>query len=585
TGLTGALTTYGLALPANFDGGIMSVTGNVTADIAGNDLTDTGWNTTSGEVVGTVTALTGNVTSDITATNGDFGGLIIPLGDYTGALIATQGVDMIIIPDYNPVTGTFTDGIATAASLTAADLSFTTALINGETIVSKGQAYQDATLTVTTADAGVLAYVNTAGNALTVVNGLAAGNSIDVMGNLVALTVDGTWAGTVDMMSNSAAALGQTSVATGYAVTTVTANGEIDASTAQLLAVDFTNFVQPPMYSLINDGAADNFVIGGVLDAGNNSVQFTNTAGDTQTVAMVGGKNVQMDYEMYFGKITDATLSGRGNVQVVSTNVDIEGATARETAKNAKAVVKDTARHGLPAAEGTANVGDVSVHGFDKVNLKGVVVDGTLGALASGTADVKNLYVNGDVQSLNIGDRINGAFINGNLGSLIADRADKLTVMGNATSVTLQSSANQVYLNGAAHGDFQAVKANKVFIDGSVTDFHVATTNQVVINGAVGDFGAMNVKNTTVDGNVANLDIQARGSIINSTFNSVTTGNVDTTKKIMYVFAANGTGATGAVGDLVLTSKPVTNPNFVKVTNSILDDGAWANSAAVIYVD
>ncbi len=611
TALTASLTTYGLTLPANFTGGIMSASGyvgNGALVITGMDLSAPEY-ATEGYVVGAVTALVGDVDADINATGGDFGGLIIPLGDYEGALAASENIDLILIPGYDAADGTYTNGetTAVAVSLTVAeaagDLDAETTLIAGETVISNGQSYDDGNLEVSTDDSGVLAYVNNAGNALTVINGLAANNTISVVGNLTTLTVDGTWAGTVDMMSDSAGALGQTSEATGYTVGTVNALGDIDASTAQLLAVDFTTFNQPAMYSLINDSATDNFVIGGQLNSDNNSVQFTNTAGETQTVVLIAGKAVAMDYEMYFGKITEATLTGRGGVSIVSTTENVVGATANETVKNAKAVLKNAARYGVSADDGTANLGDISVHGTDKVNINGMVVDGNLTSLNSGLADVKDLYVNGSVSALTIGDDINNAFISGQVTDLVVkDSLKDLTMLGTGTASITANKINNLYVDGAINDlqasvaskvvidgnvnlDFTAVKASDVVIDGNITDFSVANINGLIIDGNATNFHAANIKNASVS-EVGTLTMQSNGSIINSTFAEGAAGNVDTTKRITYMAAANGTGAGGAVGDLVLKKVGVrNNPDYIKVRNSALDPALFANSAPVVYMD
>ena len=580
TALAADLVTYGLTLPVAFNGGVMAATGNQAAALTAN-----GYGlpySTSGYAMGQVTAITGSLTGAVTVLNGDFGGIVVPNGDVDSAIIASEDIDWIVVPNYDNADGTFSvSAVVAAVPLDNAGIfANTIALVNGETVVSDGESFEDGFLSVSTGDAGLIAWVDGAAGGVIanvyIIGGIAAGSTLTIKGDVTTLTCDGTWAGTVDMIGENDDVR--------YEIDTVVVNGNIDATTADLKVLNFDDIEIENGFGVINDiaGVSDGFDVGGALNSTTVSTTFINPSDDTQTVALSAGKNVQMDYDMYFGKMTDVTLTGRGGVSIVSTD------SAVQTAKDVKAIVRDTAKGGLPASEGTAVMGEITVQGFDKVKINGLVVDGELDELNSGTMDVKNLYVNGDAEELNIGDSINGAFIKGDLTDLVAENAKNLTVIGSTTSVTLQSKADSVFLNGGV-GTFQAVNANNVFIDGNVTDFHAARTNKVVIDGNVADFGAMHVKNTTVDGTVANLDIQERGSIINSVFSDVGVGNVDGTKKIMYALSANGShdgvGGTTTVGDMVLKIRTVNNPYYVKVVNSALDDGAWSNTNPVVYLD
>ncbi|MCG8338702.1 MAG: hypothetical protein MJE63_29695, partial [Proteobacteria bacterium] len=167
TAMAADLTAYGLTLPVAFSGGIMAATGDITAALTanGHGLPYA----TSGYAMGQVTALVGSVTGDITVYNGDFGGLVIPNGDFgdgvAGApdptLIASEDIDWIVIPNYDSDDGVFTvSGVVAGQALdTAGILGHTIALVNGETVVSDGESFEDGFVSVSTNDAGLIAWV------------------------------------------------------------------------------------------------------------------------------------------------------------------------------------------------------------------------------------------------------------------------------------------------------------------------------------------------------------------------------------------------------------------------------------------
>ena len=256
------------------------------------------------------------------------------------------------------------------------------------------------------------------------------------------------------------------------------------------------------------------------------SVTFTNPSDVSQTVALKAGSKVQMDYDMYFGKMTDVTLTGRGGVQIVSTEASVQ------TARDVSAIVKDAASNGLPQDTGTAVMGDIDIHGFSKVTIKGLVVDGNMGSLDSGFMNVRNMYINGSADDVSIGGKINGAFINGSVDNFFADKVNKVTILGDVHELTARKAARLSVDGDVGHLD--AFKLNRVFIEGTVDE----------------------------------LEMGFKGSIFNSVFGDIEFDNIDLREVIPVIVSDSAYSDGGAA----IYGSEMLNPNYnpVKVRYSVL---------------
>ncbi|MCK4629473.1 MAG: hypothetical protein KAT56_10750, partial [Sedimentisphaerales bacterium] len=292
-------------LPSWFAGGVLSEIGDVDIDATADGVQDSSTimgipvsGSGSEYAMGTVYAMIGEVegTYDLGA---GFGGIVAPMDDLNAGSTPTVNVplssqiDMFVAP--------YTNG-GTVGGTTHPTPQLN--LVDGEVLVSENNPYVSDYDSVTAVGSGVLAYVD--GSAVVVISGLNdAAAEVNIEGNVSSLTVDTDWAGTVRVMEN---ADGDNGEITGW----LTVNGDVDADTADLVAYNFAGYTHSGEVTGTSPVDANQFVEEGVLDWSNNSVSWTNLAGDDQTLYMWGSYTVSAEYETFFGKLNSVDIVGQG---------------------------------------------------------------------------------------------------------------------------------------------------------------------------------------------------------------------------------------------------------------------------------
>ena len=426
-------------VPDWFTGGILSEVGDIDATISGSatGTLSNGIVVFDGMAIGTVYAPVGSVDVTVNAA-GDFGG-IQSLGAGSDVVLNVTGdVNMLLLGADADVDANIGGDIIIDGSA-------------GGTVVFAGSTFSNDTLTVSVTGAAV-AVVE--GTDVTLVNGLADGETLTVTGGVDDLVIDGDWAG--DVVVN------ETGVDDG-AVDAIVVNGDV-AATATLDAYNFN--------SLTVLGSTSAAVMdSGTLDSSDRTETFTNVNGDSQTIYLQGNSRLEADWTTVFGKLTDVEITGRGTASFVSVN----GAPS-------EADLRLIARDGF-VGDGSAHVGDLVAEG-PRINFNDVVIQGDADEVMSMRV-MRDLHVSGDANEVKVGRRINEAFIGGDV---------NLFSTGVARNVDIVGDVN----------DFSAGRIMNVFVDGSTNDLNVnwgafnSEFNGSVANGFLGG----PVRNVSANGDI-----------------------------------------------------------------------------------
>ncbi len=526
------VTAYGLnGLDNWFAGGILSEAGNVVANISADatgQLTN-GVMVSGDDALGTIYARLGNVSGTLTL-GGNWGGVQAPLGNVNALTVDMPyeaNIDRVVAPQ-------------TIANIAGSHPNPKLSLVNDEVLVTATTPYDvsNGGFQVTATGNGTVAWLDNIGATSTdvyVIDGLAAGASINVAGDIDDLTVDGNWAGTVSVTGNAQDAT------TGVIHGTVAVQGDIDAATADLTAQNFNAYVHNG--NVLNDQGDLQFVTpktnaaitSNTLDKGHKSISFTNLAGDEQTLFLDGSKAVTAKYETFFGKVTSLDITGRGKVSLASVN-DTLNASSKADYKTLKSIAKNAAKGSSTLSDGTANIGNINYRDWGgKANFNGVVVDGSVDNFVA-DGNVKNTRITGTVGQFDVSRSINQAFIGGSVTELNSDKISNVTVNGNVT-------------------DLDSIKATRLHITGNVTDLSGHIMSRV-----------------SVDGTVNSLDFtgyngHSKGKLINSRFGQVNAENIDNRK---WLQNNNNPNADVHYRNI----NPAYNPVTVKNT-SVGNLGAW----------
>jgi hypothetical protein len=437
-------------LPSWFAGGVLSEIGDVDIDATADGIS--GSSTIMGIPVGgsgseyamgTVYAMLGEVSGTYDLGAG-FGGIVAPMDDLNAGSTPTVNVplnyqiDMFVAPYTNG--GTVGGTMHPTPQLN---------LVDGEVLVSANNPYESGNDKVEVFGSGVLAYVD--GSDVTVIAGLNdAAAEVNIEGDVSVLTVDTDWAGTISVMEN---ADGDNGEITGWLVV----NGDVDADTADLVAYNFAGYTHSGDVTGTSPVDANQFVEEGVLDWSNNSVSWTNLAGDDQTLYMWGSYTVDAEYETFFGKLNSVDIVGQGVARLASVN-----------AASASGILTTmgNAIGGQIPTDGTAHVGDITSNSYgSNVFLYSTLVDGTMEDL-NVSGYLFNLAVSGSAGSVEASRMINNAFINGNVSSLNSDWIMGTTVNGSVS-------------------DFDAIYAFNTFISGGVSQMAANMMIGVAVDGTV----------------------------------------------------------------------------------------------------
>ncbi|MCK5270823.1 MAG: hypothetical protein KAJ46_08565, partial [Sedimentisphaerales bacterium] len=495
-------------LPSWFAGGVLSEIGNVNITAtADGDQTLVGFMPmpNSDYVMGTIYAMLGNVDGTYDFGTGKFGGIVAPGDTALNPTINSGQIDMVIAPY--------------GASLSGDHPTPQLNLVSGEVLVSENNGYESGNDKVEVVGSGVLAYVD--GSDVVVINGLNdAAAEVNIEGNVTNLTVDTDWAGTVSITEN---ADGDNGEITGE----LTVNGDVDASTADLVAYNFAGYTHSGDVTGTSPVDANQFVEEGVLDWSNNSVSWTNLAGDDQTLYMYGSYTVSAEYETFFGKLNSVDIVGQGVARLASVNA-ASASGILTTMGNAVA--------GQIPTDGTAHVGDITSNTYgNNVFLYSTLIDGAMEDL-NVSGYLFNLAVSGSAGSVEASRMINNAFINGNVSSLNSDWIMGTTVNGSVS-------------------DFDAMYAFNTFISGSVSQMAANMMVGVAVDGTVSSL----LMGGGATGGVAGIwgGWGIPGYLINSRFGWITSDNIDNRPWI----EATGDGAGG--DGVTHNMNPDYNPVYV----------------------
>ncbi|MBN1845954.1 MAG: hypothetical protein JW810_09740, partial [Sedimentisphaerales bacterium] len=190
-----------------------------------------------------------------------------------------------------------------------------------------------------------------------------------------------------------------------------------------------------------------------------------------QTLALDASNNVSAEWTTVFGKMTEVNLVGRGSASVLSLEGNIADETVlRRIANDARA---GRANANLVTMEGMAHVGYVAVSAGSKVNVKDVLVNGDLGDLDA--TNVRSLWVSDDAGSIDIGNKINKAFIGNDVQEFSARVAQNVLIGGDANFVsafkmirsTVAGTTNFLNIDGAliysTFADTNAWTVNRIY--------------------------------------------------------------------------------------------------------------------------
>jgi hypothetical protein len=195
------------------------------------------------------------------------------------------------------------------------------------------------------------------------------------------------------------------------------------------------------------------------------------TVGNT-SMYLKGGGSTEADYAALFGKITGVVLSGNGSATLVA----VEGPVT--TVSEFNDIIKDAKAGDLPA--GSANVGDVVVNS-SKLQLKDMVVQGDVDSLST-AGKINGLFVSGNVDMLHAA-KISNVEINGDVNTVRAYETTKISIAGDVNSfsankiksVDVFGTTSSVTLTGTS-----ARMVNSVFSLGSLTNNNVIGINNPI---------------------------------------------------------------------------------------------------------
>jgi hypothetical protein len=487
TGLQADLVSFGLSgVPSWFPGGILAEVGDIgsTDDVDDDlwtgtkwsDLEDFDWQQISfenyfdaeavftavadptivqghafwtGEAMGTIYAPAGGLSADINV-GGDFGGIQVPAGNVWVELTVPMEamVSRVIAPQF------VDDGGNADSSWDRAGARGGIRVIDGELVAVVGADLDTDGLDVSVTGATTLAIID--GTEILLVGGLASGSSLDVQGDVVLLTVDGNWDGSVVIDPNvddDSEGIADTIVVTGNV-----------GGSADLEAYNFGELLVQGSNAAVSTGSL----------SGRDSITFTNLAGDTQTLFLDGSNRVSADYETTFGKLTEVEITGNGSAGVVSVMGSFDAATdLRELRAIEKAGRTGSANADLDS-EGSAHIGELAVVAGSRVNLKDVVVNGALDEFAA-SKNVRSLWVSDDAGTIDVGNKINKAFIGGDVDEFSARIAKNLLIGEDAGTISAR-----VMLNSTAAGN-----VGELTIDGRLVNSIFADVDSGFVNRSI----------------------------------------------------------------------------------------------------
>jgi len=459
------LSGYGTAIsggvPSWFTGGIISEAGDIDIDIdAVNDDTALVGTTgligiNTGYAVGGIYALTGDVDGTSINAFGNIVGIQAPFADPGDIdFMNVEGsIDFLIMPNHSAVTGVHQDATIQA--------------LNDEIVVTENNSY-NAGDTAVEVSGGVAAIVDNNNSSdisyaiierITVVGLGAVGTTMDVAGDVTQLDVIGNLAGTITVSGIDADTENAEHPVNGE-VTYLNVSGAITATAG------FSVY----NYGDINaeGGIAPSLVETGTLS----KADRIKTVGNT-SMYLKGGGSTEADYEALFGKVTGVVLSGNGSATLVA----VEGSVT--TVSEFNDIIKDAQAGNLPA--GSANIGDVVVNS-SKLQLKNMVVQGDVDSLST-AGKINGLFVSGDVDWLHA-SKINNVEINGNVNTVVAYETAKISIAGNVESFSAHKIINvdvfgRTTLNGVTLTGTSARMVNSVFSLGSLSNTNVIGINNL----------------------------------------------------------------------------------------------------------
>jgi hypothetical protein len=516
---------YGLSgLPAWFAGGVMSEIGDIDIDVTadGDQILIAGIPIGQGYAMGTIYAMLGDVEGSLTL-GGSFGGVVAPLDidmtDITLNMPNTSQVDMLVAPralDSGP-----------AGNNPSAQLE----LLNGEILVTETNPYVSGYDSVTVVGSGTLVYVDSSD--IVVLTGLNdAAAEVNIEGDIDDLVVETDWAGVVTVSENADGDRGE--------IGWLTVNGDIDATTADLVAFNFGGVTHKGDITGTSPVDAQQFVIDGTLDSDNKSISWTNLAGDAQTLYVNASRSMEVNYDTFFGKLTNVEITGKGTAEIVSVHGTYDADNSSDDLRTLKNIAKQASKAGLDIFDntGSAHVGSISTNSaWGKANLRNVVVDGYNEYLEA-DGKVNGLVITGDADMIEVSRAINNAFINvhEDVSWIQSDVMTNVTIFGDVDW-------------------FDAIRANNVWITGDVDS----------------QMSGQNWNKVAVDGTVEELWMFAgtgTGRLSNSRFGYINHENIDNRKWVETAESVTDDGGAGAVGAGVLRNiNPYYNP--VKVVRSI----------------
>jgi len=470
-GLFDVLDDLGLTgVPGWFDGGILAEVGNIGAygDAAQFAAAGPGGNYGAGEPAGDAMGVIYVPVGDIYAAincNGNFGGihavagggsvsLTVPANNYIGRLVAPNAT---IGGSYNA------DNVEVMA------LSGAFILVAGQTqnfgnmeIELIGTAD---TLAIVDYDAGETSFDSI------IVMGLSEDAELVVDGDVEDLIVDGDWDGLVDVAG------AELDDSDGF-IGSIVVSGDVSA-TAGLVADNFGD--------LIVEGENAQKIEGTL--SGRDGVEWTNLAGADQTLFLNGGRHVTAEWTRVFGKVTEVELSGRGRASLLSVNADLDADDAAElrALKKIERQVLSGRGSDYVSGEGSANVGEVTVAGYNnQLALNSVLVDGDLNSLeVSSNKAMRSLWVSGGAGNVTVARAINRAFIGDDVENFTTGVARRVTIDGDV-------------------GTMAVAKAVKVDVRGTTDVLHVA--GNVINSRFLGEVGTADIdgkiRRSTINGQV-----------------------------------------------------------------------------------
>ncbi len=456
---------YGAAvaagIPSWFTGGVLVEAGDVSSTLDFRTVAPTvvidglGTPEPTGTATGTIYVLAGDIAGDFDIF-GDFGGLQVPIGsENIGNMTVAGFISRMIVPNAGgAITG-----------LSDVDVNIGLKAIDGETIVSENNPFSQDSISVEVSGgaAGIIDNNDSTDyiiEQLDIVGLDDAGAEVDIVGDVTEINIWGDWAGDLSIEGTTSSnndsdppVLGDVDLINVREFGTD--DGDIDGSTADLTANNFGDLFTD---GDIND-PTDRITDSGTLSKTSSLQTVEYNGATTQSLYLKGSKNVSAAWSSIFGKVTDidvTSTTGKGSAALAAAGGTVDEAGFKTIMKASK--------NGVVGSNG-ANVGHVDVHG--KLKVKNLIVEGSLDSVET-TSALRGVAIAGDADLIKA-ESLQKGFVGGNVDYLSSGRIRNFDVLGNVMNFNASSISN-VFVQGTTNSLFIAGNATNSQFLGSVSD-------------------------------------------------------------------------------------------------------------------